>query len=118
MAIRWPFLGVALLLQGCAIVTIEGEAKTSVLHLGVLRIEPAQGNRVLVYRTRGVGIVPGRSGMTIGAAEETAALIYAADDCRIILFQPRPEEAAALRASLADMGATPQTICILGEKKP
>ena len=105
-----------LLLSACTIVHIDGESRVSTVKFGVLRIEPKEGAKVIVYRAKGIGIVPGHSGVTLGASDETAALILSPDDCRIILFQPKPEDLDALLKILATASTSPDTVCIRGTR--
>jgi len=102
-----------LLSGGCTIVRVEGPARATTAHLGVLRIT-ATGPGAIVYRSAGFGLVPGLHGVTLGAATETVALVPR-DDCHIILFGPRIHEAQALAAALAPV-VRRRDICSLGEE--
>jgi hypothetical protein len=110
-----PLLCLALVLSGCTVIHIEGGERAFVPRFGVLRIEAPDGARTIVYRSTGLGLVPGRDGVTLGARTETVALVYAPDDCRIVLFQPSREDLVALREALVESGLQPA--CILGESK-
>lgn len=102
----------ASLLSGCAIIQIEGEARASVVKFGVLRIEPKQASGALVYRTRGIGIIPREHGLTFGWADETVARVPV-DGCRIVLVQPKPEDVDAILKTLAAASVTPETVCVI-----
>ena len=114
---RWPWLAaIVMALTGCTVINVDGPARISTVRLGVLRIEPVQP-RTLVYRSLGIGLVPGRGGPTLGYRRDTVALVYAADDCRIILFEPRRRDAADLRTILAPVIPAPGDLCTLGGEK-
>jgi len=78
-----------------------------------LKIEPSPGARSVSLRIRGVGIVPGTNGATIGFAQEEAILAYHPEDCRVVLFDlPRAE--AERRAWVEQLGD--QALCQTGGK--
>jgi hypothetical protein len=102
---------------GCTIVQIDGPARISTPRFGILRIEPARDADTVIYHVRGIGLVPGRGGATLGASSETAALIYGRDTCRIILFEPNERHVAALADILGPARAPIGDVCLAGEKK-
>jgi hypothetical protein len=97
---------------GCTIVKVEGPARVTMVGLGAVRIEPVAAGGI-VYRSRGIGLVPGLGGATLGYRSETAALLPATDDCRLILFEPHQRDAEALRDILKPV-ITDKQICING----
>lgn len=108
---------VPLCLSSCTIINIEGATRLTQLRPGILRIEPGEATRLIVYRTRGVGIVPGRNGVTVGAQIETAALVYAPEDCRMVLFEPEPTQIREMVDMLARISPAPASICTVGRKR-
>lgn len=103
-----------LLLSSCTIVKIEGASPKTSVGLGILRIVPESGSRVLVYRSTGLGLVPSLNGAVLGYSDQQAALIYDRDDCRVlILSMPKPE---VERAELLKLLKDRPDICVAGEK--
>lgn len=109
--------GPALLLAGCTIVEVRGDGRPATLQFGVLRIDPGAGARAVILRSHGVGLVPGLDGATLGARSESAALIYAPEDCRLVLFDPQPGAVTAAVDAMVARGGDRSTICIVGEGK-
>lgn len=107
---------IALCLSGCTIIHIEGTTRVTQIRPGLLRVEPTEAARLIVYRSRGLGIVPGRNGLTFGAQIETAALVYAPDDCHMVLFDPDAEQVRKMIDMLASISPGPASICTVGRK--
>jgi hypothetical protein len=84
----------------CTVVRVDGPAEVSRVYTGILKVAPAEGSAMVAYRTRGLGVVPGRNGLTIGYASETAVALGADDDCRIVLFEPDAETVSQLASLL------------------
>lgn len=103
----------ALPLAACTIVHIEGPAKVTRHYPGTLAIAPAEGSDMIVYRSRGVGLVPGLRGATLGYADETVVALQGEEACRIVLFDPDRENVAALAALLRPVVGADQ-ICSVG----
>ncbi|OYY91168.1 MAG: hypothetical protein B7Y45_04020 [Sphingomonas sp. 28-66-16] len=104
----------AWLLGGCTIVTVGEGSRVTSIKPGILAIEPAPGAGMLAYRTRGLGVVPGRSGATLGWASEEAVLLYDRSRCSVVVFdQPKNAEAMAFWRKLAEERPD---ICLTGEK--
>lgn len=89
---------IAAALPACTIIEVQGDRPSTSYHFGVLKISPAPGAGSVAYRSRGVGIVPGLSGLTVGYKSEDAVFVTDPDDCRIILFD-RPHQAMAANAA-------------------
>jgi hypothetical protein len=108
-------LGLASLLCGCAIVTIDGSSKIESIRFGVLRIQPNSDARIIVYRTTGLGLIPGRTGVTLGFLNEKTALVYNREDCRVVIFELPTDELARLK--LLEMVKNSTDICALNGGK-
>lgn len=114
----WALAGVigAVGLSGCTIVRIDGPAQVTRVYPGVLTIAPEAGDAMIAYRSRGLGLVPGRNGVTLGYADETVVALGSADECRIVLFEPDAATVSELAAILA--GVVPEgQICSTGGSK-
>lgn len=106
---------IALNSAGCTIVTVGPGGKVTSVKPGVLTIESVPGAAVVAYRARGVGVVAGRSGPTLGWAREDVVLVYDKDRCGIVVFdQPDNPEVMNFWRKLAEERPN---ICITGGKK-
>jgi len=113
IAVTLAFL-IALTVGGCTIVTVGPSGKISSVRPGVLKIEPVHGAAMIAYRARGLGVVAGRSGPTIGWAQEDAVLVYDKERCAIVVFdQPDNIEAMHFWRKLAEERPN---ICLTGGK--
>jgi hypothetical protein len=106
-------LGWAFGLTACTVVRVDGPARVTRVYPGIIRVEPDTGHSMLAYRSRGFGIVPGRNGLTLGFAGETAVSIASAEECRIVLFDPDPETVGELAALLQPV-IPEQQVCNIG----
>lgn len=104
-----------LLLPSCTVIEIHGagSARTTA-RLGVLKLVPEEGARAVFYRSRGLGVVPGLNGVTLGYAREDAAAIYTGSECRIVIFE-LPDDLAA-NAFWQDFITQNRDVCYFGEK--
>lgn len=75
------------MLSACTVVRIDGPARVTSSHFGILRVEPAGRQAMLAYRIRGVGLVPGREGLTLGYRQEDTAAVYDRSSCQLVLFE-------------------------------
>lgn len=99
---------------GCTIITVSEGGQASVVKPGILTIKPAPGVGMAAYRSRGLGIVSGRSGVTIGWASDDAVLVYDPTKCSVVVFdQSRNPEAMAFWRKLATERSD---ICLAGGK--
>jgi hypothetical protein len=106
----------AVCLSGCTIVRIDGPAQVTRVYPGVLTISPEAGEAMVAYRSRGLGLVPGRNGITLGYADETVVALGREDECRVVLFEPDAASVGELAAILA--GVVPEgQICNVGGSK-
>lgn len=100
-----------LLATGCTVVHINsGEVVTS-SRFGVLEIRPAAGARLVAIKTRGLGIVPGLNGTTIGYSDEDVALVYDENDCRVVILELPEDKIERERLMAAILG---KNICVAG----
>ena len=106
----WSII-IALLLYGCTVIKIDGSSKISSIRFGVLSIQPDPNSRVTVYQSMGFGLVPGRSGPTLGFLDEKAALVYNGEDCRIIIFKLPSDKAA--QSKLFEIMKNSTDVCTL-----
>jgi hypothetical protein len=104
-------LGLASLFCGCTIIKIDGSSKIDSIRFGVLRIQPNSDARIIVYRTTGLGLIPGRTGVTVGFVNEKTALVYNREDCRVVIFELPTDELARLK--LLELGKNSTDICAL-----
>lgn len=87
---------ISLLAPACTVVRVDGPARVSSTHFGVLRIEPPPGAAMLAYRTTGLGLVPAPEGLTVGYSRSDAVLSYDPSSCQVVVFKwPREGEATA-----------------------
>lgn len=100
-------------LAACTIVKVDGPAEISRVYPGIIKIAPADGSAMVAYRARGLGLVPGRNGVTLGYASESAVVMGAEDECRIVLFEPDPQTVSEL-ASLLHGVVEDGQICSVG----
>lgn len=94
---------------------VDGPAQVTRLHPGIIRIAPAEGNETVVYRSSGLGIVPGWRGATLGFSRETVVALRGERACQIILFDPTQQNVEALVRLLQPIASRDQ-ICNVGEK--
>lgn len=87
-------LAIALPVGGCTVITTGPKGRITSIRPGVLKLEPAPGAAMLAYRVRGLGVVPGRSGATLGWADEEAVVVYDKSRCGIVVFDQPDNEAA------------------------
>jgi hypothetical protein len=104
----------ALLASACTVVRVEGPARVTNTHFGVLRIEPMPGAGMVAYRTRGLGLVPGPEGVTLGYSKAEVALAYDPRRCQSIVFQ-WPASGEGLNLLLREIKDT-ANICMTGGK--
>lgn len=105
----------ALLGSACTIVRVDGPARVTSTHFGVLRIQPESGAGLVAYRSRGFGLVPSPEGVTLGYSEAEVALAYDPLRCQSIIFQwPGSEEGRRLLLQQINDTAN---ICLTGGKK-
>lgn len=106
-------LSVSAGLAACTIVKVEGPAKVTRVYPGILRITPTPGAGMVAYRSTGLGLVPGRNGLTLGYADESVVTLATENECRIVLFEPDSKKVAELAALLR--GIVPEgQICNTG----
>ena len=101
-------------LGACTIVNVGPGDRVTMIRPGVLQIAPAPGAATLAYRTRGLGLVPGRSGPVLGWAREDAVLLYEPSQCRIVVLGPTISPAVA--AFWAGLLKDHPDICQVGGK--
>lgn len=106
-----------IVLAGCTTVIVDGGSPSTERRFGVLRIEAAGDGRALVLRTMGAGIVPTTAGLSVGYVRETAAIVYAPEDCRVLLFLDKESEAAAFLAGFQEGDLTPEGVCVVNPKE-
>lgn len=107
-------IGILSLGTGCTVVAVTQGGRVSRVAPGILAIKPAEGVGVAAYKSRGLGLVPGRSGLTVGWASEDAVLVFDRTKCAVVIFdQPRNPEAMAFWRKLATERSD---ICLAGEK--
>ncbi|MGZ8286840.1 MAG: hypothetical protein ACXW27_16010 [Allosphingosinicella sp.] len=104
----------ALLASACTIVRVDGPARVTSTHFGVLRIQPEPGAGMVAYRTRGFGLVPGPEGVTLGYSKAEVALAYDPLRCQSIVFQ-WPGSGEGLSLLLREIKDT-ANICMTGGK--
>ncbi len=109
-----PLCAIALLASACTVVRVEGPARVTSTHFGVLRIQPEPGAGMVAYRSRGFGLVPSPEGLTLGYSEAEVALAYDPARCQSIIFQ-WPSSAEGLRL-LLQHAADIANICLNGGK--
>lgn len=100
---------------GCTIIKIEGASSRTRIVPGVVRVQAAGPQSILVVRATGLGIVPQSRGAVLGFASETAAYMPAEQRCAIILFQPAPSHAAAVIDALKAGGVPGDAICTVAK---
>lgn len=105
---------IGLAASACTVVHVDGPAKVSSTHFGILRIEPKPGAGMVAYRSEGVGLVAGPEGVTLGYSKAEVALAYDPLRCQSIVFE-WPKSAEARRLLLREVGDT-ATICMTGGK--
>lgn len=118
--------GAALLIQlcsiltGCASVRIENADVVEKRYLGfvVLSIAPRPDAAVIV-RSRGVGLVVGLSGTTLGYMDESAFVTFDPKACRLFIAVETQAQVDAVVKALAAEGQAGD-VCVVnktGEKK-
>ncbi|WP_374125855.1 MULTISPECIES: hypothetical protein [unclassified Sphingomonas] len=108
-------IAIAPTIGGCTIITVSPESRVTSIRPGILKIEPAAGAGMIAYRVRGLGVVAGRSGPTLGWASEDTVLVYEKARCGIIVFdQPKNAEAMTFWRNMAK---DRPDICVMGEKE-
>jgi hypothetical protein len=104
-----------LLLPSCTLIEIHGAGPThTTARLGVLKLVPEDGARAVFYRSRGLGVVPGLNGATLGYAREDVAAVYARSECRIVIFE-LPDDVAA-NTFWQDLITQNRDVCYIGEE--
>jgi len=100
---------------GCTIINIEGGQPARAVRLGLLRVEPAAGADLMVVKTKGIGLVPSRSGVTFGLLNETMAVAYDRSRCQVIVFEmPKDSES---EDRLTNLLQRVPSICRVGEEQ-
>lgn len=100
------------LLSQCTIVTVHGDDVRTESHFGTLRLIPGDG-AMIAYSVKGVGLVPGYGGATLGYAREQAVIVPLNSHCRIIIFD-MPDDAESNRL-WTDLIRQRPDICLIGE---
>lgn len=102
----------AAVLGGCTVIHIEGADHVTMVKPGVLRIEHSPGAPLVAYRASSVGLIAGRSGMTLGWSKEDAVLLFDPKRCQVVVFDtPNDAETTDFWRKLA--GGRPD-ICVTG----
>jgi hypothetical protein len=100
---------VALLaLSGCTVVHVDGAG--AVVQPGALQILPPENNAIIAIETRGIGIVGGLRGTTIGYHRESAVLQPAGNGCTVIVFDANLDDAG--RDFWAKLAKDRRDICV------
>lgn len=86
--------GMAAVLCGCTTVVVYGPSGAAV-HKGVLFVKPPASGGPTVVSLKGIGVVPGAlGGVTVGVRRETAVFLSIEDQCRVVILEDKPGEAA------------------------
>lgn len=90
-------------LGACTIIQVEGATPSTSAHFGILRLQPDAQARSISYRIRGIGIVPGMNGFTLGYSQEDTILVFSTTDCRVVVFEaPAGAESRRVLESLLE----------------
>lgn len=87
------FLGALLIsCTGCTVIHVEGAQRVELVSLGTVRIVPADGAKVVSFRSRGIGMVPLLTGASFGVARQDAVIQYSSA-CNVVIFELPKDEA-------------------------
>jgi hypothetical protein len=112
IATRTGLLAVATL-SGCSVINIydDGSLVQKYYGLPIYTIDSTQPQKALYLESRGVGIISGPSGLSIGYSKETF-LSLPTSKCTAVFINPSAEAANTLRNSLKAAGVDVSTLCI------
>lgn len=74
--------------SGCTVVYVEGGKPARAISFGAVKIVPLSNTNGYSYTLRGVGVVPGYNGVTVGYSEEIVVVLGRTDECRVFVFEP------------------------------
>lgn len=99
-------------LCGCTSVQVTGAGRVNQTSFGVLKIEVPEKAKFVAYELEGFGVIPGRTGISVGYKKETVALVYDRNDCRIVIFElPENQIDAELWQSILSQS---KDVCFIG----
>ena len=98
---------------GCTVVQVEGASPASAIAFGAVRLEAPDSPGWIAYRSRGLGLVPGIGGTTLGAATESAVLVFRPEECRVVIFEMDDVQRERLRNIIDDIAEGEQSICTI-----
>ncbi len=103
--------GLVPLLCACSSITVQGAKPLRVQLIGTLRLAPVEGEAASVVVSQGLGLIPGRGGVTLGYSRETTISFSSAHDCRVVILADRSTNLAALREILGDINQAEGKTC-------
>ena len=89
-AIHLFSLIILLLLAGCTVVNIDGGR--AIVHGGTLRLVAPENSEIIAIQSRGVGLIRGLGGATIGYQSESSVIKMADSSCVVIVFGANLDE--------------------------
>lgn len=103
--------GLVPFLCACSSITVQGAKPLRVQQIGTLRLAPVEGETASVVMSQGLGLIPGRGGVTLGYSRETTISFSDARDCRVVILADRSTNLAALREILGDINQAGGKTC-------
>ncbi|MBF6033501.1 hypothetical protein H8F23_09590 [Pseudomonas sp. P155] len=100
-------------LSGCSVINVydEGTLVQKYYGLPIYTIDSTQAQKTLFLESRGVGIISGPTGLSIGYNRETF-LSLPTSKCVAVFINTSAEAANTLRATLESAGVDVNTLCI------
>jgi hypothetical protein len=100
-------------LSGCSVINIydDGSLVQKYYGLPIYTIDSTQAQKTLYLESRGVGIISGPTGLSIGFSKETF-LSIPTSKCAAVFINPSAEAANTLRTTFEAAGVDVSTLCI------
>ena len=105
-------------LAACSAVTVvNGDRVERDIMLGMCSVRPEATGKPLFVSIEGIGVVPTRSGLTVGYVSETSIFLTSADDCRLMVLARHPVDADMALQTMKKLGVDLSNVCVLGGAK-
>jgi hypothetical protein len=109
---------VVLSLQACVVIHVHAPADATIRttrNLGLLNVQLIPGSsRPIGYRSEGLGMARGPTGMTLGYWRETTLILDGASTCQTILWMPDTANVLEVERLLNRSQMSLNSLCVIG----